>query len=162
MTYNHREAFCLMKYATEDGSEVEWLWNSRDGVTPFCVMSNSGKPMQHVQWEYDIKIPNYQPYPTERVFVDATEALLRPKAEEMIRRQQPNLGGQNLADAIRLTVKAWLVRPGTPMTISGEQYATLFGNRGPIVDDKPNALRDAIERARVAYSEKAKGCLDKG
>lgn len=32
--YQHAEAFCLMQYASKDGSEREIVWNSRDGVTP--------------------------------------------------------------------------------------------------------------------------------
>jgi hypothetical protein len=31
--HNHPEAFMLMEYVSEDGSETEVLWNSRDGVT---------------------------------------------------------------------------------------------------------------------------------
>jgi len=70
--YLHKEAFHLMKYATTDGSEVEWLWNSRDGVTPFIIHSRSGAEMRHVQWQFDVRIPNYQPLPGERIFVDIT------------------------------------------------------------------------------------------
>lgn len=74
-TYRHKEAFCLMKYATEDGSEVEWIWNSRDGVTPFCVANRAGdKVMTHVDWHLDRRILNYQPRPGERVFVSLTAA----------------------------------------------------------------------------------------
>ena len=73
MRYNHREAFCLMKYAVQDGSEVEWIWNSRDGVTPFCVSNRAGnKMMQHVDWHLDRCLPNYQPHPGERIFIDLT------------------------------------------------------------------------------------------
>lgn len=71
--YLHKEAYCLMKYASRDGSEVEWIWNSRDGVTPFGIHSRSGAEMSHVQWQFDIRIPNYQPLPGERIFVDMTD-----------------------------------------------------------------------------------------
>jgi hypothetical protein len=68
----HPEAYCLMKYASKDGAEVEWIWNSRDGVTPFVVWSKKGIELQHVQWEFDVRIPNYQPLAGERVFVSVT------------------------------------------------------------------------------------------
>lgn len=71
--YLHKEAFCLMKYATEDGSEVEWIWNSRDGVTPFIVHSRSGAEMRHTQWQFDVRIQNYEPLPGERIFVDMSD-----------------------------------------------------------------------------------------
>lgn len=70
--YLYKEALCLMKYATKDGAEVEWIWNSRDGVTPFGVRSRSGVEMFHVQWQNDIRRPNYEPLPGERLFVDIT------------------------------------------------------------------------------------------
>ncbi|MBD2073931.1 hypothetical protein H6F86_08515 [Phormidium sp. FACHB-592] len=62
-----------MKDATDDGSKVEWLWNTRDGVTPFCVSNRAGnKMMQHVDWQIDRCLPNYQPYPGEHIFIDLT------------------------------------------------------------------------------------------
>ena len=35
--YRHAEAFALMPYACKVCGNFEWLWNSRDGVTPFCI-----------------------------------------------------------------------------------------------------------------------------
>lgn len=81
--YIHKEAFCLMKYAARDGSEVEWIWNSRDGVTPFIVHSRAGVEMSHVQWQFDVRIPHYQPLAGERVFVDIT-----PGYADLLARQQ--------------------------------------------------------------------------
>ena len=78
----HPEAFCLMKYATDDGSEIEWIWNSRDGVTPFCIRTRSGeKEMRHIDWQFDICIPHYKPSKGERIFVDLT----RERAEQFAR-----------------------------------------------------------------------------
>lgn len=82
--YQHAEAFCLMKYATKDGSEVEWIWNSRDGVTPFGVMNRARtQELFHVAWELDRCLPNYQPLPGERIFIDLT----RERAEHFARRR---------------------------------------------------------------------------
>lgn len=81
----HREAFCLMKYATEDGSEVEWLWNSRDGVTPFCIHNRAGdKLMNHVHFEFDVRHIFYRPLPGERIFVDLTPEIARQWAERKV------------------------------------------------------------------------------
>lgn len=74
-----------MKYATEDGSEVEWLWNSRDGVTPFCISNRAGdKMMNHVQWELDRRLLNYQPLPGERIFIDLTREIAQQWAEQRV------------------------------------------------------------------------------
>jgi hypothetical protein len=80
--YLHNEAFCLMKYATKDGAEVEWIWNSRDGVTPFVVHSRSGQEMSHVQWQFDRRLPNYEPLAGERVFVDMSPEYPMSRAYE--------------------------------------------------------------------------------
>lgn len=119
--YRHREAYCLMKYATSDGKEVEWIWNSRDGVTPFVVRSKSGREMTHVQWMYDVRIKGYIPLEGERVFVDATHDLLRPRAEEMCKRHHPELGGENLEQMILNTLNQWC-RSGNPTMITADEF----------------------------------------
>jgi hypothetical protein len=82
--YLHNEAFCLMKYATKDGAEVEWIWNSRDGVTPFVVHSRSGQEMSHVQWQFDRRLPNYEPLAGERVFVDVSPGYAELLAHQRV------------------------------------------------------------------------------
>ena len=84
--YKHSEAFCLMQYATECRSEVEWIWNSRDGVTPFIVSSRSGREMHHVCWHMDRYAPTYKPQPGERIFVDVTEEIARGWAQAQVTR----------------------------------------------------------------------------
>lgn len=84
--YRQREAFFLMKYANKDESIVEWIWNSRDGVTPFGVTAKDAPPcnpvgmkqwadkfqLHHVQWQFDVLLPHYLPLASERVFVTLT------------------------------------------------------------------------------------------
>lgn len=106
-----------MKYATDDGSVVEWIWNSRDGVTPFCVTSRCGKLMSHVQWKYDIRILDYKPLPGERIFIDATPELMRPAAEKYIRQREPNTGGEIFESLVRHLLSVWLTEKGAPMVI---------------------------------------------
>ena len=69
-SHQHREAFCLMQYQADDGTEVEWIWNSRDGVTPFVITLRSGKSARHVDWSGDIYAPDHRPQPGDRIFVD--------------------------------------------------------------------------------------------
>lgn len=70
--YAHVEAFCHMLYRTDDGRVQEWIWNSRDGVTPF-VISIEGRQASHVEWNRDRRDPFYVPMVGERIFVDLTE-----------------------------------------------------------------------------------------
>lgn len=135
--FRHREAYCLMKYASDGGQVVEWIWNSRDGVTPFIVRSRCGKEMRHVQWVYDIRIIDYYPLPGERIFVDATPELLKPKAEEMVRKAHPTAGGQAFEELVTAQIRMWLTMPGAPMVIEvGGTY------------EAPSLLSKAIEAAR--------------
>jgi len=70
--YVHGEAFMLMRYVSEDGARFEVIWNSRDGVTPFCVHSRDGVEMRHVDWSRDLRRVDYEPSLGERIFVDLT------------------------------------------------------------------------------------------
>jgi len=84
MKHIHKEAFCLMTYAADDGSETETLWNSRDGVTPFGISSVSGKSMHHVDWQEDKYCPDFVPPPGMRIFVDATLELVTPELNKYV------------------------------------------------------------------------------
>lgn len=74
MKYNHAEAFCLMRYESDDHKTIEYIWNSRDGVTPFCVMAKDNKTMMsHTNWQCDECRPDHQPKTGDRIFIDMTE-----------------------------------------------------------------------------------------
>lgn len=70
--HQHAEAFMLMTYVSDDGTESERVWNTRDSVTPFVILLRSGKEATHKNWHADEYVPHYQPLPGERVFVDLT------------------------------------------------------------------------------------------
>lgn len=73
------EAFQRMLYRCKsDPSHEEWIWNSRDGVTPFCVdCRNCGAIAEHVEWKRDQYLPAYRPAHGERVFRDGLPAEAR-------------------------------------------------------------------------------------
>ena len=91
--HNHPEAFRLMLYVSKDRSVIETIWNSRDGVTPFIVGArdtvlrvpdDEGTALQHDLWSSDPYALFHVPNVGDRIFVDATEALLRPRAEKFV------------------------------------------------------------------------------
>lgn len=84
--YKHGEAFCLMQYQDEVTGELETLWNSRDGVTPFVIPSREGNSAQHVNWHLDQRVPDFVPPLGMRVFVDASpnHAHIRKSARDYV------------------------------------------------------------------------------
>jgi hypothetical protein len=82
--HRHPEAFCLMAYRTDDGLLTEILWNSRDGVTPFCIASADGRNMTHVMWERDRYSPDHRPTPGQRIFVTLSEERAAELARERV------------------------------------------------------------------------------
>lgn len=74
-----------MQYENKDGTVRELLWNSRDGVTPFCIMSADGETeLQHVRWQEDIREPFYNPEPGMRCFIDTTEEAAARYVEQSV------------------------------------------------------------------------------
>lgn len=70
----HGEAYCLMKYASKAGA-IEWLWNSRDGVTPFGIgPASDDNAMLHADWHEDSFAPNFVPPVGMRVFMSWSDA----------------------------------------------------------------------------------------
>lgn len=83
-SHSHKEAFMVMKYASADGRVVEFIWNSRDGVTPFIIHSRDGVELSHVEWKRDRYLPEYRPQPGERIFVDLTPERARASSARMV------------------------------------------------------------------------------
>jgi hypothetical protein len=79
--YAHPEAFALMRYRADDGTEEEQVWNSRDGVTPFVIRLRSGKQATHVDWDQDVRMPeDFTPPQGMRYFADLTPERARAHA----------------------------------------------------------------------------------
>jgi hypothetical protein len=78
--YSHAEAYMLMTYRSDDGTEQEQVFNSRDGVTPFVIALRSGKPATHADWAADTRMPeDWAPPAGMRYFADMT----RDRAREL-------------------------------------------------------------------------------
>jgi len=117
--YVFGEAFCLMEYASKDGREIEYIWNSRDGVTPFIVMSRRGTELSHAHWSRDRRIVDFVPQPGSRLFVDVTEERAREVMTQRVERGWDDRAYpmkdqfESKDDAIdQLTADMW--RPGEP------------------------------------------------
>lgn len=121
--FQHREAFCLMKYATQDGLEVEWIWNSRDGVTPFCITNrDQTREMAHVDWHLDRRLPIYSPSEGQRIFVDMTPEIALPKINQAIEAywndgNYPMSATYATKDEARESLLSEYCKPGAPAII---------------------------------------------
>lgn len=78
------EAFALMWYGCKCGHR-ERIWNSRPGVTPFCMgcPSCGEGSLQHIQWGMDQRAEHHKPHFGQRLWIDLTIE----KAREEARRQ---------------------------------------------------------------------------
>jgi len=144
MTYNHGEAFNLMKYQCESCKRVETLWNSRDGVTPFVIDCLKCKGMaSHVNWGTDVHDENFGYqfivgcFPSMRVFVDMT----KDRAVEFATRRLLNFEGSEYPPPPRDSAE-WrelLARVAedfyhdgqAPEIITGAEYATRYAEVKP-------------------------------
>jgi hypothetical protein len=139
--FNHGEAFCHMMYMSDDGRQIEWLWNSRDGVTPFVISSPTGKAMQHSYFGEDRFDPNYVPKPGDRIFVDCLPDMIRNKAREYVEKfweegsipmsRHPFFEPLGKEASVRHFIEEW-TKPGSPhvLTISDEDMALQFSGAG--------------------------------
>lgn len=72
--YKSAEAFCVMNYKCEECGKIEYIWNSRDGVTPFTTSSLccTDKISSHVNWNEDYRA-EFPGRSVTRVFIDCTK-----------------------------------------------------------------------------------------
>jgi len=71
----HGESYALMKYQNDKAGRVEWLWNSRDGVTPFVISCDKTSVASHADWHEDVFVPNFVPPVGMRIFVDGKPSI---------------------------------------------------------------------------------------
>ena len=119
---HHTEAFCIMTYRADDGTEEEQIWNSRDGVTPFVISLRSGKSARHVDWHRDEYDPNFKPPAGSRIFVDMTPERAQTIAEANAERYwsdtaavyNPQEQYRTKADLAQALMHSYLERDGAP------------------------------------------------
>lgn len=137
--YLHGDAYMLMKYQSDDGREVEYIWNSRDGVTPFIVRSRSDTELRHVDWQRDRRIPDYQPTPGERMFVDLTLGRARQIAEGTVERwwDDPSYPMReqfpSKQEAVRVLTEEMMRHPGQPDLV--EVGGRIAGDEQPLAGE---------------------------
>jgi hypothetical protein len=121
--HDHKEAFCLMQYRSKDGTESEQIWNSRDGVTPFGVLSRNGKQMYHVEWNNDEYDPYFVPPSGMRIFVNATRELVTQALTKYVEKIFTEHGGgywRTREEAFEALLPDWLKDGTAPWLVVTE------------------------------------------
>jgi len=82
----YAEAYALMRYRAWGASDVEIIWNSRDGITPFTVAARppGGEFLTHVEFDRDARMVLHVPAIGDRIFVDQTLDRAREFRERFV------------------------------------------------------------------------------
>lgn len=123
--YLRADAFVVMRYRSlDDPGDVEEIWNSRDGATPYTVLLRSGATGTHVDWASMVARPKFNPPPGSRVFVDLTEEIARTNAEAYVKKIWDDTGAEGMLARSQYETAADMVealiadiRPGEPALV---------------------------------------------
>lgn len=128
MKTQHGEAFALMQYECEKCHNIEVIWNSRDGVTPFivdCRERDCDGSAQHARWNEDVYAPDHVPALGTRMFVDLTperrKALAVKTAERYWETYPPSREQFSTVEDLAAMLASHGVSPGEPdlVVVSG-------------------------------------------
>lgn len=116
-TYEHEDAYRLMRYASRDGQTVEWIWNSRDGKAPAGIVGRDGKTeMRRVGWFHAPRLLDYRPQPGERIVVDMSPEQSRQAAIALVGKywDQPASALRRVCPSPEVAVERLLASPFAP------------------------------------------------
>jgi hypothetical protein len=123
--HQYSEAFCLMRYASQDGHACEMLWNSRNGVTPFGLNARGGALMYHIDWNRDRRTQRFVPPVGMRVFVDLSPERAREIAERKVNEfwEHPQYPMKDRYPDKEAAIQAFIAdfRPGEPDVITVDE-----------------------------------------
>lgn len=137
-----------MLYRDTNGNE-EWIWNSRDGVTPYGITSRQGFNATHCEWSRDRCVPDHKPNPGDRIFVDLTIERAREHRREFVdkwwndaRRDGWSARYESKEEAIELLAQEDLTYGGGPapdlIEVTAERrLAVLDADTGDVIKEFP-------------------------
>lgn len=120
----HAEAYCRMEYKNRVTGQIVVIWNSRDGVTPFCA-GIDGVEHQHVNFALDQFQRYWVPEVGDYIFIDCDHDTWKAQEKEHIERDWDH--PEYPISKMGLTKEATLVefmkefQPGQPMTVQVTQ-----------------------------------------
>jgi len=138
--FRHKEAFCLMQYRCARCSQVELLWNSRDGVTPFiirCAQEGCKGEMQHINFGRDRPVGEL-PNEAGRVFINLTREAAKAIAEQVIKHHEAQTKEPAHRDMLRELTESYYGGGIQPHVVSRFEYLVTKGHIDPA--DMSNVL----------------------
>lgn len=113
--HEHAEAFMLMNYKCEKCGEIEIIWNSRDGITPYMVKCHSCKGRKrHVLFDADKYKPDHKLKEGQRYFYTPTLKEVAVNARKVYKDNKDIMGERTEKDWVEQTVELYRRRPGEP------------------------------------------------
>ena len=114
-----------MRYrALDDPGEVEEVWNSRDGRTPYTILLRDGRTATHADWTTMVHRPDYNPPAGSRIFVDLTDEIARTNAEAYVKKIWDDQGAEGMLarsqfDTAQAMIESLVsdIQPGEPTLI---------------------------------------------
>lgn len=151
--HEHVEALRLLLYSSEDGREIETIWNSRDGVAPFVVVSrDNSRELRHVLWGGDPYAPHHVPNVGDRIIVSIDQANAERIARETARRlwndSRSGYQGQFESEEHAFAmIHAELSKPGSPtlVTVTLEVQQVLLQKRSEAAQLHQRRRLDAMQ-----------------
>ena len=123
--YLRADAYAVMRYRSlDDPADVEEVWNSRDGQTPYTILLRSGATGTHIEWSTMVPRPKFIPPPGSRVFVDLTDEIAQVNARAYVAKIWDTEGAEGMlarsqydsADDMVAALTAE-IRPGEPALV---------------------------------------------
>lgn len=138
--FQHKEAFCLMNYRCQRCNQVELLWNSRDGVTPFivrCAQPECKGEMQHIDFWRDRPVGELS-NEANRVFINLTREAAKAIAEQIVKHHEEQTGEPAHRDMLRELTESYYGGGIQPHVVSRFEYLVSKGHIDP--NDMSNVL----------------------
>jgi len=143
------EAFKVMRYGCKKCRNVQLVWNSRNGVSPFSIGCSCGGSADHIQWERDklcIEVDVAIMEGAKKMFISPSPERYVEFVKEHVQKNWDHFseGFDSFHEACCAKVAQY--REGEPLTVS--------------IKEHPNASRQALTIAGLITKEEVEQTLE--
>ena len=119
---NNNDAFKIMEYRCDKCNASEFIWNSRNNVSPFTVRCRiCDGSASHVNWSRDQFRPDFKPSKGMRYFADFTIERAHEVAEQFIKlleeRYPDEFTDSSVREERRLAIVSDMMQGGCQMDL---------------------------------------------
>lgn len=155
--HQRAEAYCLMIYEGQvSGAQIR-IWNSRDGVTPFCTYIE-GEEFRHAHWRQDSYQRYHVPSVGDLIWVDLTLERAREHRRLFVdlnyegMKDHPYFEGMSQDEMVERMAQDDTQQPGQPdlVRVTEEMHAEFKGAESAAEAGRKKLERD-LERQRLRF-----------